>query len=106
MKRLFDNLFIDLFAAALMVGMAATGYILRFPLPPGTNKSLCLWGLSRHQWGDVHFWIGLALVTVILLHIVLHWQWLVITMRRKLSAAKAAPGSAWLCGPSSSWGRP
>jgi hypothetical protein len=34
MKRLFDNLFIDFSAAALMVGMAATGYILRFPLPP------------------------------------------------------------------------
>ena len=44
MKRLFDNLFIDLFAAALMVGMAATGYILRFPLPPGSNKSLGLVG--------------------------------------------------------------
>jgi hypothetical protein len=98
MKRLFDNLFIDLFAAALMVGMAATGYILRFPLPPGSNKSLSLWGLLRHQWGDVHFWISLALLGVILLHVVLHWQWVVLTMRRKLTAAKAAPGFAWVCG--------
>ena len=31
MKRLLDNLVIDLIAAALMVGMAATGYVLRFP---------------------------------------------------------------------------
>jgi hypothetical protein len=78
--------------------MAATGYILRFPLPPGSNKSLSLWGLTRHQWGDVHFWVSLALLGVILLHVVLHWQWVVITMRRKLSAAKGAPGSVWFCG--------
>ena len=31
MKRLFDNLLIDLIAAGLMIGMIATGYILRFP---------------------------------------------------------------------------
>jgi hypothetical protein len=98
MKRLFDNLFIDLCAATLMVGMAATGYILRFPLPPGSNKSLSLWGLTRHQWGDVHFWISLALLGIILLHVVLHRQWLVITMRRKLTAAKAAPGFTLFCG--------
>jgi hypothetical protein len=77
MKRLFDHLTIDLVAAGLMVGMVATGYLLRFPLPPGTNKSLTLWGLTRHQWGDVHFWISLALLGVILVHVVLHWQWVV-----------------------------
>jgi hypothetical protein len=98
MKRIFDNLFIDLFAATLMVGMAATGYILRFPLPPGSNKSLSLWGLTRHQWGDAHFWISLALLGVVLLHVVLHWQWVVITMRRKLTAAKAGPGFTPFCG--------
>jgi hypothetical protein len=98
MKRLFDNLVIDLIAAALMVGMAATGYILRFPLPPGSNKYLSLWGLTRHQWGDVHFWIGLALLGVILLHVILHWQWVAVSVRRKLSAAKPASGSAWLSG--------
>jgi hypothetical protein len=92
MKRFFDNLLIDLIAAALMIGMLATGYILRFPLPPGTNKDLALWGLTRHQWGEVHFWISLGLLAVILLHVGLHWQWLAISVKRKLSRTKAAPG--------------
>ena len=65
MKRFLDNLFVDLLSAALMVGMAATGYILRFPLPPGTNKSLSLWGLTRHQWGAVHTWIGYGLAAAV-----------------------------------------
>jgi hypothetical protein len=55
MKQLVDNLLIDLIAAGLMVGMMATGYVLCFPLPPGSNKDLTLWGLTRHRWGDVHF---------------------------------------------------
>jgi len=98
MKRFFDNLLIDLIAAALMIGMLATGYVLRFPLPPGTNKDLTLWGLTRHQWGDVHFWISLGLIAVILLHLCLHWQWVAISVRRKLSRRKVAPGSALVSG--------
>jgi hypothetical protein len=37
------NLLIDILGAAFFLGMIATGYILHFPLPPGTNKSLSLW---------------------------------------------------------------
>lgn len=98
MKRYFDNLLIDLVAATLMIGMAATGYILRFPLPPGSNKYLALWGLTRHQWGDVHFWISLALLGVVLLHLGLHWQWIVVSVKRKWSVTKAASGSVLYSG--------
>ncbi len=98
MRRLFDNLLIDVAAAALMIGMLSTGYILRFPLPPGSNKSLTLWGLTRHQWGDAHFWISLGLLAVILLHLCLHWQWIVISVKRRLVRAKATPGSSLASG--------
>lgn len=77
MNRTLLNIIIDLIAAVLMLGMIVTGYLLRFPLPPGSNKSLILWGLSRHQWGDVHFWISLSLLVVMLVHLVLHWNWVV-----------------------------
>jgi hypothetical protein len=98
MKRFFDNLLIDLIAAVLMIGMLSTGYILRFPLPRGSNKYLTLWGLTRHQWGDVHFWISLGLLAVILLHLCMHWQWIAISVKRRLSRTKAAPGSALVSG--------
>ncbi|MGR8950815.1 MAG: DUF4405 domain-containing protein [Gammaproteobacteria bacterium] len=89
MKRTALNLLVDFLAALSFVGMIATGYILRFPLPPGTNKSLILWGLSRHQWGDVHFWISLSLLIVLLIHLVLHWQWVVSVVARQFGAANA-----------------
>jgi mono/diheme cytochrome c family protein len=82
-KRTALNLLIDFLAAFCFLGMIATGYILHFPLPPGTNKSLMLWGLSRHQWGEVHFWISIALLAVLLIHLVLHWQWVVSMVTRQ-----------------------
>lgn len=90
MKRTTLNLTIDLLAALLFVSMVATGYIIRFPLPPGTNKSLSLWGLSRHQWGGVHFWISLALLGVLLAHLTLHWGWVVTVVRQRLRLAAAS----------------
>ena len=86
MKRTALNLLIDALALLCFLGMIATGYLLRFPLPPGTNKSLVLWGLGRHQWGDVHFWISLALLVVLLVHLVLHWQWVVSVVARQFGS--------------------
>jgi hypothetical protein len=39
MNRSLLNLTVDLLAAACLLAMVATGYILRFPLPPGTNRT-------------------------------------------------------------------
>jgi len=93
MKRILDNLHVDLIAAALMVAMVATGYIIRFPLPPGTNKSLSLWGLTRHQWGTIHFWISLGLLALVAVHVCLHWQWIVVSVKRRLGRT-ASPSAS------------
>jgi mono/diheme cytochrome c family protein len=98
MKRTALNLLIDLLAASCFIGMIATGYILHFPLPPGTNKTLVLWGLSRHQWGEVHFWISLALLAVLLIHLVLHWQWLVSVAAKQFGAGEGCRASSFRSG--------
>lgn len=92
MNRTAVNLVVDLSAAALFVGTIATGYILGFALPPGTNKLWYLWGLTRHQWGTIHFGISLGFLGVMLLHVCLHWQWLVSVAGRRLRLATPARG--------------
>lgn len=84
MKRPMINLLTDLAAAVLFLGMMATGYIIRFPLEPGTNKLYTLWGLTRHQWGIIHTWISIALLGTLFFHIVLHWQWIACMVGRNL----------------------
>jgi hypothetical protein len=83
MNRTLLNILVDLAVGLLFLGMIATGYLLRFPLPPGSNKTHSLWGLTRHQWGDVHFWISLGLVLMLVVHLVLHWNWVVTVIGKR-----------------------
>lgn len=93
MSRTLVNIIIDLVATLLFLGMIATGYLLRFPLPPGTNKTLTLWGMSRHQWGDIHFWISLGLLTVLMIHLALHWNWIVTVIGKRCHLIKTSQPS-------------
>jgi hypothetical protein len=88
LKRTAVNLSIDLLAAISFIGMIATGYILFFALPPGTNRSLSLWGLTRHQWGQIHSWVSVGLLVVLLAHLALHWQWVVATVAQRFGLAR------------------
>lgn len=91
-KRTALNLLIDVLAAAFFGAMIATGYVLRFPLPPGTQKSLSLWGLTRHEWGAVHFWISVGLLIVLLIHLTIHWQWIVTVIGKRFDWAPEVGG--------------
>jgi cytochrome b subunit of formate dehydrogenase len=37
---------------------------------------------SRSTWDDLHTWSGVIMIAVALIHLVLHWRWLVSTTRR------------------------
>lgn len=93
MNRSLLNLTIDLLAGACLLVMMATGYILRFPLPPSTNRTHKLWELSRHEWGTIHSWASLVLLLVLFVHIAMHWQWIFATIRHRFVQSKAAPGA-------------
>lgn len=88
-NRTVVNIIIDLIATVLFLGMLATGYLLRFPLPPGSNKSHVLWGLSRHEWGDIHFWISVGLILVLVVHLALHWNWVVTVIGKRCGLVKS-----------------
>jgi hypothetical protein len=91
MKRNMINLIVDMVAAASLLLMIITGYILRFPLPPGTNRTHELWGMSRHEWGSIHSWAGAWLIGVVLLHLILHWEWIFTMIRQRFTSTRATP---------------
>jgi hypothetical protein len=79
------NLLIDMLAGACLLTMVATGYVLRFPLPPARNHTHELWGLSRYDWGTIHSWASLGLLLVLIIHLVLHWDWIVSMIRHRFA---------------------
>lgn len=98
MRKTTLNLAVDLAACVVMMLLAATGLIVRYFLPAGSGgrgggSQLALWGLGRHDWGAVHFWLSIALGVLIVLHIVLHWSWVCTTTRRHLPSFAQWPSA-------------
>ncbi len=76
MKRSTLNFMIDMVLLVLLIGLAATGLLLHFRLPPGSGSFRVIWSMSRHEWGDKHFWLGLSFACISAVHVILHWTWL------------------------------
>jgi len=81
MKQSKVNFIVDALAFLFLVLLISSGLVMRFLLPPGGGDGgggrLALWGMGRHAWGDGHFYLAMALMGVLALHLVLHWRWVV-----------------------------
>ncbi len=60
----------------LMVG---TGFIIGYRLPPGSRggRGMSLLGMNRHEWGDVHLYISYGFIAMLIVHLCIHWKWLI-----------------------------
>ena len=93
MKRTTLNFIIDLAAFLDLLGLAFTGFIMKYILPPGTSgrgrmlrggrgagdlgqEIKELWSMSRHEWGDIHFYLAVLFTVMMVVHIILHWGWI------------------------------
>jgi len=67
--------------------MTGTGLLLQYRLPPGSRggSGMNVAGMSRHEWGDLHSWIGLVFIVLIVVHMALHWRWFWQVASRKRS---------------------
>jgi len=64
-------------------GLAGTGLLMKYRLPPGSRggHGLSALGMTRHEWGDIHLWLAWAVLAITMLHMALNWRWL-----RKIAA--------------------
>lgn len=81
MRRTTGNLLIDVLGFVGFVFLTATGVLVRYVLPPGSGRHRTIWGLDRHEWGSVHFWIAIVFFATLAFHLVFHWRWIIAMVR-------------------------
>ncbi|MHC4739461.1 MAG: DUF4405 domain-containing protein [Planctomycetota bacterium] len=45
--------------------------------------------MGRHDWGNIHFYLAVLFVTLMTVHIILHWAWIKNSFKPPL----ASPGN-------------
>ena len=65
-------------AIALIIvwGLTALTGLLLWLAPSGqrAGKQLLLFDLTKSEWGDIHFWVAVAVLIVTLVHIIIDWK--------------------------------
>jgi hypothetical protein len=55
-------------------------------------------GYGRHDYGRVHFYLALATVALVLVHVCLHWSWVCATCCNLLGLKGVSPERQEKCG--------
>ena len=84
MSRNTFNVCLDFLSLLVMLGLATTGGIIHFVLPAGTGQSHVLFGLGRHDYGQIHFYLAATALPLLALHVALHWSWVCSVAARVL----------------------
>jgi hypothetical protein len=86
------NFWIDLATAAAFCVLLGSSMIMKWILPPGTcdEEGVKVWlGHSRHWWGDIHFWAAMLMLALIIVHLWLHWSWVLATWQRFIGGLRS-----------------
>ncbi|WP_395078613.1 DUF4405 domain-containing protein [Gracilimonas sp.] len=75
MRKHTQNVFLDAGLFIVMIALIGTGVVLHFVLPPGSRQEIFV-GLTRHQWGELHFWIATLFTAFVVIHLWLHIKWI------------------------------
>jgi len=95
MLRSTVNFILDSVSFLNLLGLIFTGFIIKYILPPGSGRGYGrgfrggrggeaapveqirqFLSLGRHDWGDVHFYLAVVFVVLMIIHVILHWTWI------------------------------
>ena len=78
---------IDLVSFVTLTLMVSTGILIRFTLPPRSGGD-AVWSLTRHEWGDIHFYISIVFLALMTVHLITHFKFIKLVITGKASTDK------------------
>ena len=70
---------VDTLLFICIVGIAFIGFLMGLVIPKGPSASESakyFLGLHRHQWGNIHFYLSIVFVVLVIIHVILSWSWI------------------------------
>ena len=89
MEKTKINYFVDLLMLIFFVINSITGLIIFFFLPTGVKRGgyQVFLGIIKQNWVDIHNWSGILLILTIVIHLIIHWNW-IVGMTKSLTQKK------------------
>ena len=89
MNKARVNYWVDVATGLAFVMSAVSGIVFLLPssLADGQLRML---GVSYQAWNQLHTWSSLIMVAGALIHVALHWQWVVSMTKKTLRPAASA----------------
>jgi hypothetical protein len=84
-SRAFMNFILDIGSFVCLLSLISTGVLLHFILPPRSGR-LTIWNFTRHEWGDVHFYLASSFVALLTIHLFLHGHWIRNIFAKKVTS--------------------
>jgi hypothetical protein len=90
------NFVIDALMFLCLMAIAGLGFLMKYILPPGRevwvrygrNVDLTWLGWDRHDWGGVHLYLAFALLSLLVIHLILHWSMITGLFARLITDGK------------------
>jgi hypothetical protein len=79
MKKTDWQFLVDTLLFICMFGIALIGILLAFFIPEGPSaqpSSKYFLNLHRHQWGNIHLYLSLTFICLVIIHLTLDWKWI------------------------------
>jgi hypothetical protein len=99
MSRTLLNFWLDCLLLILFLALLWVSFVSRFLFPPGTvADGWMLWNASFDEWLQLQFILQASLALAILLHIMLHWNWVCGVLTSKILPHRKGDKHAWTDG--------
>ena len=100
MKKGIIKYFVDVSMYIVLSSIAILGLLMEFVISSGQSANKYFLGIHRHDWGELHFFLGLLFLVLLSVHIYFNWPFILQSTRNQFGEKSknvlVGIGTAWI----------